>query len=162
MILYASPIWAHRVIILSNQKALDRITRQAGIAISGVLATASLEAVTQLAHLHPLSDLAMWTLVIHAASSTAPAEDFNRSPSGAAHLTSTDFLRAELMRIQKSQLPLDRNGSAETISILTKTRLGRRRFKQQTWQFYKWQASRQWQNSVTIRKGKEMKKKVAT
>ena len=59
-----------------------------------------------------------------------------RSSSGAIHLTSTDFLRAELMRIQKSQLPLDRNGSVETISILIKTRLGRRRFKQQTWQFY--------------------------
>ena len=82
MILYASPIWAHRVRILSDQKALDRTTRHAGIAIGGVLATASLEAVTQLAHLHPLSDLAMWTLVIHAASSTALAEDFNRSSSG--------------------------------------------------------------------------------
>ena len=114
----------------SNQKALDGITRQAGIAISGVLTTVSLEAVTQLAHIHPLSVLAMWTLVIHAVSSTAPAEDFNQPSYGATHLTSADFLIAELMRIEESQVPLDRNGSAETISTLAKTRVGRRRFRQ--------------------------------
>jgi len=128
-------------------KQLNRIARIAAISISRILNTASANTALTVSHLIPLGELARWQLIGRTPALLAENVKLTMRPPGDTHCTPLNLLRAELIRMQKSNM--DRNSRNEIAHDLLLSQPGKRRFLKQSKQYIINNLERQWTFSTT-------------
>ena len=97
MILHGAEIRITRLNTQESTRRVDRISRLAGLAITGHVKTASVETATTLAYITPLGELATGILPEVVPEVARREEALHRSPDASTYCMPPNLLRPELL-----------------------------------------------------------------